>query len=425
MDVVQAVEFKSGARLARCDDLTQTPIGSPQAGNRKPPLAYVVREDALGRLKERLPGSIIDRGRKHPARPLDKYFTNRSGIVAVRAGYTSAGHAEQAVHSVLLRAAAQHITGILLVGVSEPLFQKLWSRAVPLAGSALSGNQQTRANHYRQILLEQCPPEAVPDELRKAYLGGSEAAENVRRLIVLAARSEENVLIQGETGTGKEIVARQIHLLSGRPPTSFTPLNCGGVPSELLESELFGYMRGAFTGATQDRGGLWSFASGGTLFLDEVGDLSLQHQVKILRALEDGEIRRLGSNKPIEVDARIIAATNRDLARMVADRQFREDLYFRLFTFCIRTPALRENPDDIPLLANHLWSRIARSSARPLPVAVTDALKRYRWPGNVRELKAFLINVFMVAGAHKLDAPLIRGVMQERTGLVQVEPGDQ
>jgi two-component system response regulator PilR (NtrC family) len=259
--------------------------------------------------------------------------------------------------------------------------------------------------------------------LQEAYLGNSTEAEVVRRLIVRAARAEHPVLVQGETGTGKEVVARQIHLLSGRAAESFVEVNCGGIPGELLESELFGHRRGAFTGATRNKPGLWTLANKGTLFLDEIGDLSLHHQVKILRALETGRYRPVGEVDDVTSRARIITATNRDLAHMVSAGQFREDLYYRLFTFRIRTPALREHPDDIPELANHFWRRIAGATAKPIPVAVTEALKRYHWPGNARELRAFLINVFLLVDHHSVDVPLIRAVMQDRLGYaVQINP---
>ena len=194
------------------------------------------------------------------------------------------------------------------------------------------------------------------------------------------------------------------------------PVNCGGIPHELLESELFGHKKGSFTGATRDKPGLWTLARRGTLFLDEIGDLSLVHQVKILRALEEGRYRPVGDSSEITSHARIVAATNRDLPQMVAAGLFREDLYYRLFTFPIRTPALREHPDDIPELTVHFWKKIANERARPLPAAVTQSLRRYAWPGNARELRSFLINVFLLADKTPPDVPFIRAVMQDRLG---------
>jgi two-component system response regulator PilR (NtrC family) len=201
-------------------------------------------------------------------------------------------------------------------------------------------------------------------------------------------------------------------------------VNCGGIPANLLESELFGHKKGAFTGALTDKDGLWTLASTGTLFLDEIGDLSRQHQVKILRALEDGKYRSVGGTDEIKSRARIVAATNRDLAKMVAAGQFREDLYYRLFTFRIRTPALRDHPDDIPEMAARFWQDIAKRECGPLPANVMEALKGYRWPGNARELRAFLINVYMLADSKPVTLPLIHAVMHERFGAVPLPNQD-
>jgi transcriptional regulator with GAF, ATPase, and Fis domain len=168
------------------------------------------------------------------------------------------------------------------------------------------------------------------------------------------------VLVLGDTGTGKEVIARSIHNYSARASEKFVPVNCGAIPSELLESELFGHKRFTFTDAKYDKKGLWEITGNGTLFLDEVGDLALIHQVKILRALEENKIRPIGEVKEIRVNARVIAATNRDLFSMVKAGHFREDLYYRLRSFLLRTPGLRDHPEDIPTLARFFWKKIAR-----------------------------------------------------------------
>jgi transcriptional regulator with PAS, ATPase and Fis domain len=227
---------------------------------------------------------------------------------------------------------------------------------------------------------------------------------------------DHSVLIQGESGTGKEIVARQIHALSGRRAETFVPVNCGGIPTELFESELFGHMLGSFTGAARAKKGLWTLADKGVLFLDEIGDLPLHHQIKVLRALEDGCYYAVGAESVTCSKARVIAATNRDLAEMVSNGRFREDLFYRLFTFRIRTPALREHRGDIPQLALHFWESIGERSTPPLTHAVLDALSEYRWPGNARELRSFLINLLLLANGRKIDVPLVRAVMRERLG---------
>jgi len=221
-------------------------------------------------------------------------------------------------------------------------------------------------------------------------IGTTLAMERLRRDIELVARSDYTVLILGETGTGKELVARAVHALSGRSAEPMLYVNCAALPENLIESELFGHVRGAFTGATADRAGKFEVASGGTLFLDEIGDLPLSAQPKLLRAIQYGEIQRVGSDKVIKADARIIAATNRDLEQEVREGRFRADLFHRLNVFPLRVPPLRERLDDIPLLAGYFCDLARRGlglgPVRLEPTAVA-ALKRYQWPGNVRELE--------------------------------------
>ena len=204
------------------------------------------------------------------------------------------------------------------------------------------------------------------------------------------APTESTVLILGETGTGKELIARAIHTISSRSSRAFVKLNCAAIPSGLLESELFGHEKGAFTGAVAQRVGRFELAHGGTLFLDEVGDIPLELQPKLLRVLQEHEFERLGSTRTQRVDVRMVAATNRDLAQMVGEKQFREDLYFRLNVFPVRIPPLRERAADIPLLVRHYVEKYAQRMNKrieTIPEAVTDALCRYSWPGNIRELQ--------------------------------------
>ena len=211
----------------------------------------------------------------------------------------------------------------------------------------------------------------------------------VKRLIDTVAPSDAAVMILGETGTGKELIARNLHDRSARAKNAFIPVNCGALPENLVESELFGHRKGAFTGAETHRKGLFEVANGGTLFLDEVGELDKSVQVKLLRFLESGEIRRVGENDPFRVDVRVLCATNRDLREMVGNEQFREDLFFRLNTFEIHLPPLRERRGDIPHLAKHMIARFAsrRGGAEPtLTPEALDALTAHDWPGNIREL---------------------------------------
>lgn len=232
-------------------------------------------------------------------------------------------------------------------------------------------------------------------------VGGSEAISRVYRLARLVAPRDTTVLITGETGTGKELVARAIHRLGPRAQRSFVVVNCAAIPEPLLEAELFGYTRGAFTGAVQSRLGRIHSAHGGTLFLDEVGDLPGGLQAKLLRFLQDGEVQRLGSADVFRVDVRVIAATNADLRARVASREFREDLYYRLAVFPIHVPPLRERVEDIFPLACHTLTLLCRQSkipAKSVPPDACSLLCARRWPGNVRELQHALERALILAG---------------------------
>ncbi len=225
-------------------------------------------------------------------------------------------------------------------------------------------------------------------ELFRSLVGNSNSIKQVRKLIEQVSASDANVLILGESGTGKEVVARNLHYYSGRRENPFVPINCGAIPADLLESELFGHEKGAFTGAISARQGRFELAEGGTLFLDEIGDMSLHMQVKLLRVLQERTFERVGSNKSIASNVRIVAATHRNLEKAITDGKFREDLFYRLNVFPIEMPPLRERLEDIPLLVHELIARLeneGRGSVRITQPALL-ALCQYGWPGNVREL---------------------------------------
>jgi DNA-binding NtrC family response regulator len=232
--------------------------------------------------------------------------------------------------------------------------------------------------------------EKLPAHKFSDIIGASAALKNVLNQVEVVAPTESTVLLLGETGTGKELIARAILNVSSRSNRPFVKLNCAAIPSGLLESELFGHEKGAFTGAVSHKIGRFELANGGTLFLDEVGDIPLELQPKLLRVLQEQEFERLGSTRTLRVDVRLIAATNRDLAQMAAEKQFREDLYFRLNVFPIRIPPLRERQGDIPLLAQHYVDKYAgRMNKRieSIPEETMAALCSYFWPGNIRELQ--------------------------------------
>jgi len=234
-------------------------------------------------------------------------------------------------------------------------------------------------------------------------IGATPVMERLRRDIEIVARTDYTVLVLGETGTGKELVARAVHAASARNAKPMLYINCAALPENLVESELFGHVKGAFTGATTDRPGKFEVANGGTLFLDEIGDLALSVQPKLLRAIQHGEIQRVGSDKTIKVDVRLIAATNRDLEQEVKEGRFRADLFHRLNVYPLRVPPLRERIDDIPLLAGY-FCHLTRRRLGLGPVRLTQeaiaALKRYNWPGNVRELENVISRATLKAASN-------------------------
>jgi formate hydrogenlyase transcriptional activator len=252
-------------------------------------------------------------------------------------------------------------------------------------------------------------------------LGESAGIKRVLDEVSTVGPSAATVLILGETGTGKEVIARAIHRMSARKHLSLIKINCAAIPCGLLESELFGHEKGAFTGAVSQKVGRLELADKATLFLDEIGDLPLELQPKLLRVLQDGEFERLGSTRTIRVDIRLIAATNRNLADRVANRQFRSDLFYRLRVFPIRLPALRERRSDIPLLVRHFVEKYAgrmNKSVKTIPPETMDALMSWRWPGNVRELENFIERSLILSDGPMLNAPL------EELALVPEESGE-
>ncbi len=235
----------------------------------------------------------------------------------------------------------------------------------------------------------------MEDEIRTEMnfaqiIGNSASLRRVLKRVETVAPTDSTVLIYGETGTGKELIARGIHDLSPRRSKPFVKLNCAAIPTGLLESELFGHERGAFTGAIAQRIGRFEVADGGTIFLDEIGEIPLELQTKLLRVLQEREFERLGSSRTLRTDARLIAATNRDLETMVSEQRFRSDLFFRLNVFPVHVPPLQEREGDIPLLVRHFTQQFSRRMNKvieTIPSATMDALCRYHWPGNIRELQ--------------------------------------
>jgi transcriptional regulator with GAF, ATPase, and Fis domain len=274
---------------------------------------------------------------------------------------------------------------------------------------------------------------AVPEHLitgspvagKERLIGGDTGLAAVMGRARLVARSSAPVLLFGETGTGKEIIARAIHEHSTFRSGPFRRVNCGAIAAELIDSELFGHEQGAFTGAVTRRKGWFEQADGGTLFLDEIGELAPAAQVRLLRVVQDGEVVRVGGERPARVDVRIVAATHRDLPAMVEAQAFREDLYYRLSVFPIVIPPLRDRPGDIRAFADYFAERAAdRFGLRPVPVSEEDVrvLSEYRWPGNVREMAAVMDRAVLIGQGHALDVTAALGQPPARTGAPPMTP---
>jgi formate hydrogenlyase transcriptional activator len=286
--------------------------------------------------------------------------------------------------------------------------------------TATAAQAATEVDRFRDLL------EAVPggiveigseaaDDTFEDIVGRSPAMRQVLGEVETVAPTNATVLILGETGTGKELIARAIHKMSPRRNLPFITVNCAAFPAGLLESELFGYERGAFTGALSQKIGRFESAHRGTLFLDEVGDIPLELQPKLLRALQEKTFERLGGIKTIPMDIRLLAATNRNLTQMMADKLFRSDLYYRLKVFPITTPPLRDHPEDIPVLARHFTQKYAREMSKQIeniPLDTMRALMSWNWPGNVRELENFIERSVILSRGPALCAP----VAELRTG---------
>ena len=388
------------------------------------PVTFIVPEDGLPEL-DPCRDLILDRGRKHPSKALATVLLGHPRVPLVRGGHTSPGQLLRSVRALLDRAVQEQDGNLFLVAADTDTFAAVWARASDFTPGRVWGTLTTPplpaesapegrapATGPRSALFALLPELPVPEAVRSRFVGDTEPVRAVHQLLLRAAQRDDPVLILGDTGTGKEVVARLIHDQSPRRFQTFTPVNCGAIPRELLESELFGYEKGAHSTATGRKLGLWRTADGGTLFLDEIADLSLDHQVKILRALEYGEIRPVGAERAMQVNARIIAATNRDLLGAVQGGTFREDLYYRLRSFMIRTPALRDHPEDTPLLAGWFWRKLTSDPGAQLPAEVVEALMAYRWPGNARELRMVLSSLHALFGTVRLTPAHLRAVFE-------------
>ena len=303
----------------------------------------------------------------------------------------------------------QHVANQIAIAVENSLaFRQVVDRANKLSEEKLYLQDEIRTEHNFEEII-----------------GESPALKRILEQLQTAAPTDSTILILGETGTGKELIARAIHNLSGRRERTLVKVNCAAIPTGLLESELFGHEKGAFTGAIAQRIGRFELAHRGTIFLDEVGDIPLELQPKLLRVLQEQEFERLGSARTIRVDTRLVAATNADLAQKVADNQFRIDLYYRLNVFPLVIPPLRERREDIPLLVRYFVQKYAQRMKKPIdtiPVKAMIALTEYHWPGNVRELENFIERAVILSRGAELQLPLAE--LKQRSKVVPVAPLD-
>ncbi|MFH0793722.1 MAG: sigma-54 dependent transcriptional regulator, partial [bacterium] len=329
----------------------------------------------------------------------DLMMPNGSGIEVLKQarGYdpgipvilvTAYGSIDSAVEAMKL-SAADYITKPFSVEELLGKIQEALSRRLVERGEARLDPREKGSRAWRQEII-----------------GISPSLERVMELVQKVARTDVNVLIDGESGTGKELVARAIHKLSQRRDEIFVPVDCASLPENLLESEIFGYRKGAFTGATSDKMGLFEFAHKGTLFLDEIGEMPISLQAKLLRVLQQRQFRPIGGREEIEIDVRVVAATNRDLNQALREKTFRSDLYYRLNVVTIHLPPLRDRLEDIPLLSNHFLTQFARSehlSTKTLSAEALECLRRYRWPGNIREVQNVIERSATLAGGELIE----------------------
>ncbi len=377
------------------------------------PTVYLINQDDVSQLSN-VKEFITNRGKKHPSKPLSLYLLKKDSIPLLDGNFKGISQVKRSIKAFLKNASKAKENKLFLVAAESCIFSEI-------------NCGQKAENSYNSIVTRS----KDDDQHKKSlYLGDSEEIAKVRQNIIVAAKVNYPVLILGPSGTGKELVANEIHRNSKRAGNNMIAVNCGAIPENLLEGELFGYKKGAFTGAVSDKIGKWKLADKGTLFLDEIGDLKLDHQVKILRAISTNTFYPMGSEKAEKVDVRILSATNRDIHPLSHKNQFREDLYYRLCSIIIQTPELNSHSEDIPGMVDKIWPRIIEENLdrkkiegeilNPmLSAEVIRKLQTMRWPGNVRQLKNILRRLYAYVGELKTISvdDLVSVVQYENVGI--------
>jgi DNA-binding NtrC family response regulator len=378
------------------------------------PSAYLVKQSDLRVITSGC-GTVVDRKVKDSRKGLSKYLLGlrKKGIPLIDGNYEDTRQIFRSVRDLLSRARESGEKSLYIIGVRDAFFEEIEGMAETAARRPSSVHRQelqdapllsARSERLTAGQPRISGPSPASSSLDVSYIGESQEARLVRDMVLSAAAVDHPVLIIGGSGTGKDVVAHEIHRLSGRKGISPVRVKGGALSDAGFLTELFGHARGAFAGATARKSGAWELAADGTLFLDEIGDLRADHQACILHALQDGIITPVGTSKAIHVNARIVSATNRDLFSMVSQGQFREDLFQSLSGLIIRTPSLRDIPEDIPLIALKMWKEVARDEKAALPAEVLDELSGYSWPGNGRELKTVLGQLQALFGNADLKA---------------------
>lgn len=388
------------------------------AKKRHAPAVLVIRDGVRNELLQ-LSEYFTDCGKKNPAKELAAVMLQKEKMPLIQGVYQEKSKLLRSIRVLLARAGIKNDNNLYCISINEELFEAMQESAseetAPVARAEVSAEESS--------LLHLLSPREAPAELKKMFVGKSPEVQLVHQLILCAAEHSDPVLIVGESGTGKETAARCIHQATNKSKsTPFIIVNCSGIPGNLFETELYGHERGTMPNSPLNKKGLWELAGNGILFFDEIGDLPLSQQAKILSVLNTHALHRVDGKERVEIKARMIASTSRDLYAMVQKRQFREDLYYRLRAFVIYTPSLRSHPQDVPDLAVDIWRRISNSDQARLPKNMLSELQKQHWSGNIRELYMVLKVLYSYFGSTNLKLDHLQAVLRQQQIMEPIDP---